>query len=258
MKPVLFFDVDGTLVDTKENIVPESAIKAIKELQKQGYLCCVATGRIYSNFTKNVAYNALDWDGYVCGNGLQVVNKQGEYILNNAYTSQLVEQVHSIVRKNHHTCCIFCDDGIYMLDEPDTNAIDALKFLNEPIPETIMYDGRVVRTMMIFAPVGYDYAPYNAIEEVTAVPAYVSYCDLILSTISKSKGIRVFLEKVGIEEYVAFGDSMNDYDMLEFANVSIAMGQAPKEIKALVDHVSKPVDEDGLSYAIYHWILKSE
>lgn len=256
MKPVLFFDVDGTLVDTKKNEVPKSAIDAIKHLQSLGYLCCVATGRIYTNFQKNVAYNALKWDGYVCGNGLQVLDGEGNYLLNDAYTPELVNKIHEIVKGENHTCCIFTDEAIHMLDKPNQDAIDALAFLNEKVPETIEYDNRIVRTMMIFAPVGYDYKIYDQQEEVIAIPSYVSYCDLVLSSVSKSKGIKVFLENTGNHEYIAFGDSMNDYDMLENADVSIAMGQAPEQIKKLVDYVSDPVDQEGLANAIKRWILK--
>lgn len=258
MKPVLFFDIDGTLVDVKKNEVPNSAIVAIKELQKQGYLCCVATGRIYANFTKNIAYRAVDWDGYICGNGLQVVDKNGNFWLDDSYTPELVEEVHALVKELKHTCCIFCDDGAYMLDQPDQNAIEGMGFLNEKVPACIEYDNRLVRTMIIFAPTGYDYQPYNELKKVAAIPSYVSYCDLVLSSISKSKGIKVFLEHVGADEYIAFGDSMNDYDMLENANYSVAMGQAPDEIKSTVNYVSAPVDQDGLAQAIYACVLERE
>ncbi|MDO4466185.1 MAG: HAD family hydrolase [Bacillota bacterium] len=256
MKPVFFFDVDGTLVDTKKNEVPKSSIEAISTLQEKGYLCCVATGRIFSNFKENIAYKAIDWDGYICGNGLQVVDKEGKYLANDAFSTELVTKVHEIVLKEGHSSCIICDDGIYMLDEMDNNAQDALSFLHEKVSYCAQYDNRIVRAMMIFAPAGYSYAPYNDIKEVKAIPSYVSYCDLILSSISKSKGIQVFLEHMGAKNYIAFGDSMNDYDMLEKATYSIAMGQAPEEIKSIVDYVSDPVDQDGLAQAIYTCVLE--
>ena len=57
---------------------------------------------IYTNFQKNVAYNALKWDGYVCGNGLQVVDGEGNYLLNDAYTPELVKKIHKIVKSENH------------------------------------------------------------------------------------------------------------------------------------------------------------
>ena len=50
MRKLLFFDVDGTIADRvgKKNVVPQSAKDAIKNLQKNGHLCFINTGRALS------------------------------------------------------------------------------------------------------------------------------------------------------------------------------------------------------------------
>ena len=47
---------------------------------------------------------------------------------------------------------------------------------------------------------------------------------------------------------VAFGDSMNDQQMLEYAGIAVAMGNACRELKACADVVCESVDEDGVYF----------
>ena len=61
--------------------------------------------------------------------------------------------------------------------------------------------------------------------------------------------IDIFLKHHGLEGYIAFGDSMNDYDMLKCANVSIAMGQGDPRVQEIASFVTKAVDNDGILYA---------
>ncbi len=50
----------------------------------------------------------------------------------------------------------------------------------------------------------------------------------------------------------AIGDSVNDLPMLRCAGYTMAMGQAPEALKAQVDFVTKPIDQDGLALAMKH------
>ncbi|MCI9591981.1 MAG: HAD hydrolase family protein, partial [Lachnospiraceae bacterium] len=45
---------------------------------------------------------------------------------------------------------------------------------------------------------------------------------------------------------VAFGDSMNDRQMLEYAGIAIAMGNSCQELKDIADIVCESVEEDGV------------
>ena len=57
------------------------------------------------------------------------------------------------------------------------------------------------------------------------------------------------------EEIIAFGDSDNDMDMLEFAEIGVAMGNAEVEVKAVADYVTTDIDEDGIWNACKHFEL---
>lgn len=73
--------------------------------------------------------------------------------------------------------------------------------------------------------------------------------EIMDKSVSKATGIKVMLEHYGLaaEESLAFGDNYNDVEMLEFCGRSVAMGNAPEDIKKLADEVTLSNDEDGLA-----------
>ena len=66
---------------------------------------------------------------------------------------------------------------------------------------------------------------------------------------TKSKAVVALAEYWGIEqsEIVAFGDDMNDIDLLEYAGIGVAMGNALDEVKAAADCVCLSNEEDGIA-----------
>jgi len=249
MKPVIFFDVDGTLVDPVVNRIPESALNSIRDLRARGYLCCVATGRGYENLKTNVAFRAIEWDGYICCNGQEVLRADGSYVFQEVYSEKTILKVLDIAKENGHLLSMLTTTEWLLVDEPNEYAKISFSFLHEPIPEISTYKGQTLLSFLVFGPKGYDYAPYKAIEEVQALPSNTCYADLVLKSASKAKGIDKFLAEVNGEGYIAFGDSMNDYEMLKHADVAIAMGQGAEALKQIADFVTKAVDDDGIAYA---------
>ena len=55
---------------------------------------------------------------------------------------------------------------------------------------------------------------------------------------------------------MAFGDSMNDYEMIQHATIGICMDNGCDELKQIATMVSKSVMEDGIEYALkyYHYL----
>ena len=57
---------------------------------------------------------------------------------------------------------------------------------------------------------------------------------------------------IGLEQTVAFGDSMNDYEIVREAGIGIAMGNSVEELKAVADYVTDDIDRDGVWKACRH------
>lgn len=54
---------------------------------------------------------------------------------------------------------------------------------------------------------------------------------------------------------MAMGDANNDIEMLQFAGLGIAMGNASDYVKSLADDVTASNEEDGVARAIEKYIL---
>ena len=77
--------------------------------------------------------------------------------------------------------------------------------------------------------------------------------EIIPIGVDKGRGIQMMCQhfKARLEDTVAFGDSMNDASMLKCAGVSVAMGNACGELKALADIVCEGVDLDGVALELH-------
>lgn len=75
--------------------------------------------------------------------------------------------------------------------------------------------------------------------------------------IDKGTAVRRVAEILGTEtkRMVAIGDSYNDISMLRECGLAIAMGDSPREVRAVADHLAPTVDEDGLALAIQQHVL---
>ena len=74
--------------------------------------------------------------------------------------------------------------------------------------------------------------------------------ELISKVDNKATAIKQVIDYLGIDkkDTIAFGDSMNDYEMINFVECGIAMGNACKELKEVASRVCRSVDEDGIYY----------
>ncbi len=85
----------------------------------------------------------------------------------------------------------------------------------------------------------------------------IYFINAISSSVSKGETLRTVADYLGIDlsQVIAIGDSFNDLPIFEIAGTSIAMGNAPEELKRLADWVAPPVEKDGVAVAIEKFLL---
>jgi hypothetical protein len=89
---------------------------------------------------------------------------------------------------------------------------------------------------------------------------YISVDKLVMvmqKEATKAKAVAALANHWGIDkkDIAAFGDDTNDIDLLNYAGVGIAMGNALPEVKSAADMVCKNNDEDGLAEWVEEFIL---
>jgi hydroxymethylpyrimidine pyrophosphatase-like HAD family hydrolase len=60
---------------------------------------------------------------------------------------------------------------------------------------------------------------------------------------------------IGQSEIIAFGDDVNDIDLLEFCEISVAMGNAVVEVKEMADYICDTNENDGVAQWIEKYVL---
>ncbi|NQN10848.1 HAD family phosphatase [Streptococcus suis] len=75
---------------------------------------------------------------------------------------------------------------------------------------------------------------------------------------SKATGLKKLADRLGIlpEEIMAMGDANNDLEMIEFAGLGIAMGNANEQVKAIAQDITDTNENNGVAKAIEKHILK--
>ena len=74
------------------------------------------------------------------------------------------------------------------------------------------------------------------------------FIELVPKGFSKVKGIEAIIEHLGIEveDTYAFGDSLNDIDMLKYVKYGIAMGNSSPEVLEIVNYRTDNIENDGI------------
>ncbi len=81
--------------------------------------------------------------------------------------------------------------------------------------------------------------------------------ELLNKEVNKSRGIAILCELLEIDshEVMAIGDEANDFAMIEFAGIGVAMENATSEIKEIAQFITKNNDDHGVAHAIQKFAL---
>ena len=248
MKEIIFFDVDDTLVDSNTHKVSQRTIASLQALHKSYYLA-IATGRSLSTMKESGVHKVIPWDIFVCNNGQMVYDGKEQLLIKHALAPQAVKQVLDIAKKRHEPVSLSLPEW-QSIGEVSEDMLYAHTFFKVSLPTPTTYTGQEVIMMLLYGPIGWDFAPYQGIEGITLVPGSSTSCDVIKAGFDKSCGIQSAMDYLNCTSYLAFGDSNNDIAMLQNARIAIVMGQGTKEAKEHADFITKAVDEDGIAYAV--------
>ena len=249
-KMLFIFDVDGTLIDTETHQIPLSTITALQQLHKQGHLLGISTGRSLPSLKNGGFASLIDWDFFLCNNGQAIFNKKQEILHLACIPQASVEKCMQVAHAQQNPILIIHGEGEYLTAAPNELVYQALDFFKELVPEVKPYDGQPVIMMIAYGPLQYDYASYHEIDGIHIIPGLSTYADIVLKDYHKYKGIQYLLKHLQMDSYIAFGDSLNDVEMLTHAAIGIAMGNAHEDVKAIADYVTTKVSEDGILQAL--------
>lgn len=250
-KKIAFFDIDGTLLNHHKQL-PTETFHAIQQLKKEGVYCAIATGR--APFMYEELRDRLGIDSYVSFNGQYVV-LDGQVVYTNPLSKKNLVELQLYADANGHPM-VFMDDKGMKATTPDHSHIKeslGSLYIDHPLVDATYYENREIYQSLLFC-------EGDEIEEYRQKHTMFDYirwhqfsCDVLPKGGSKAEGIKKLLEAADleVENSFAFGDGLNDIEMIREAGTGIAMGNAVPETKSVSDFVTEDVDEGGLVKAIY-------
>ncbi|MCM2535952.1 Cof-type HAD-IIB family hydrolase [Neobacillus pocheonensis] len=250
-KCVIFFDIDGTLLNHDKEL-PLSAKKAIFKLKENGHVVAIATGR--APFMFEDLRKELDINTFVSYNGQYVV-LNGKVLYTNPLMIPSLEKLTEAAIHNNHPV-VFMDHEDMKANVPEhtyiKESIDTLKISRFPTHDPYYYKGRELYQTLLFCPEGEEKQYEQEFHDFDFVRWHPVSVDVLPKGGSKAKGIEQIVKKLGFpqEHQYAFGDGLNDIEMLLTVKNSVAMGNAVEKVKEVAKYVTKSVEDDGIFHGL--------
>ncbi|MDO4299343.1 MAG: HAD family hydrolase [Lachnospiraceae bacterium] len=272
-KKAIFLDIDGTLTEPGRNEPPASALEAVRRARDGGNYVFLCSGRSYGMLSSLLEYG---FDGVIASAG-GYIECRGEVIYDCPMTKEQTERAMAVLKEHGVYCTVECMEGAYTDEtfkeflrehegegknsemlrwqeqiESSFHTRPMAEYLGEPVykivimsrtEEQLEIPRRILEREFVFSlPKGGEFGFVNG--------------ELINRQFDKGRGVMRACEYLGIpvERSVAFGDSINDREMLVTAGLGICMENGCQEMKEIADDICPPVTEDGIYRAFekYH------
>ena len=267
---LIFIDIDGTLFDHKKDDIPESAKEAILNAKSKGHKIFLSTGRPYADIDKEILDLPLDGMIVSCGAVVYVENKPiycKTYPQKELINLIQLMSVNNIgfsldgIHKNYLSEEAFiCLSGLMFKNNEDSELSRAMMAKNNcfPFEEMKEEDLKEVVKISIFTKnkESCEKLFQKIPDSLTGFMYKNNHLDLYngeisIKGITKATGLKQIANYLNIptEDTIAIGDGFNDLPMFEKAHLSIAMGNAPQEIKDKANIITTSLDDDGIYHA---------
>ncbi|MCL2361987.1 MAG: Cof-type HAD-IIB family hydrolase [Defluviitaleaceae bacterium] len=238
-------DLDGTLLKTDKSI-SDYTKTILEKCQKSGIKVVYATGR--GGSAKKVAPSEF-FNGEITMNGA-VARIGDDVIYNRLIPYQTARpillacnkrgiKITSEISGMHYSNFVVSDFWSYLtnfrLTDFSPHKLDAEKLYSPaPTPEEIQFINQLLPDNL-YSVMNYD---------ITGILLSIMHKDA-----TKSKAVAELARVWGIssKDIVAFGDEGNDIDLLEYAGVGVAVGNALDEVKSIANHICDTNDNDGMA-----------
>lgn len=249
-KKMIFFDIDGTLLDEDKKL-PSSTKEAIAQLKSAGHQVAIATGR--APFMYKELREELEIDTYVSFNGQYVVSG-GEVIYKNPLQKETLRSLSEFANKSNHSLVFMDHENMRATVKYHPyieESIGTLKIAHPEHDPQYHEDKEIYQTLLFCE--NQEERPYlDTFHQFQFIRWHRLSTDILPSGGSKARGIEVMIKHLGIDHdhVYAFGDGLNDIEMLSFVKNSVAMGNAHDSVQKVAKHITKHVDEDGILHGL--------
>jgi len=246
MKKIVFFDIDGTLLDHEKKL-PESTKKAINLLKKNDVFVAIATGR--APFMFEGLREELGIDSFVSFNG-QYVIFEDQVIYENPLDEAELKKLFLHSKTNDHPL-VFMNEKTMKASVKHHPFIEkSMGSLNFPHPEEddTFYVNRKMYQSLLFCEEHDKKLYFSNYPQFEFIRWHPNSVDVLPKGGSKAEGIKKMIGRLGFElkDVYAFGDGLNDLEMLKAVGTGVSMGNGVPEAKEIANLITSDVSNDGI------------
>ena len=267
---LLVLDIDGTIAGMS-NDIREPVKQAIVAAESRGVKVAVATGRMYRS--------ALRFHSDI-GSTLPLICYQGAWIqdmatqkrlrhlpLSKQTALQILDHFEAPDLRSLLSIHFYIDDKLYVPEITAATRIYAERSGIEPIViEDLRRDipGEPTKVLALCQNPGVlDDLHISIRERYTPAELYLTrsvstFFEATHPSANKGDAVQYLAEELlGLQaaNVMAIGDNFNDLEMISYAGVGVAMGNAPDGVKAVANWVAPDVEDDGVAAAIEQFVL---
>ena len=250
----VFTDVDGTFVGDDHHALPETAA-VIQAVAERAAICLVSARSPEGLYP---IQRDLGFHGpLACFSGAYVLDEHGEVLLSSTIDLADALELRSWLARELPMVSV----GTYgfhewIVDDRSDPRIAREEMLVQTCAREsrdlagVFGEGGVHKFLLMGEPADILMAQRVVAERyphLTAVRSSDILCEVMAGDVSKSRAVHVLCAHYGLDatEVVAFGDGLNDLDMLRAVDRSYAMANAEKEVKRAAAHVVPWTNAEG-------------
>lgn len=269
---MIALDLDGTTLNSSGH-VSEYTKKVLAEAADKGVTVVVSTGRVYTSVPEEV--QALEMVDYIISsNGAVIFDKANKEIIYGNYVSpKAALEAIDIAKRNDIWIEAFWDGKAFIdsevyahiekygLEKRNTKYVLSTRTPIDNLHNKMQDNNTIIENINFFfesmEKLESVKSEIYALDEATVTSSFRSNIEVGGATTSKRHALEALIETKHIarEELMCFGDAANDIEMIKFAGIGVAMGNAWDETKAAADYVTQTNDEDGVARAIEKFVL---
>lgn len=269
---LLVLDLDGTIVD-QSNHIRESVTQAVDLVKRRGVAVAIATGRRYQS-----SLPAYDLIGstlpLICYEG-GLIRERGtgfthrHWPLGTDVAAQILDHTEQLNLNGRLSVHFHIKDDLYVSNLNDASS----KFFegSTVVPIVVsdmrpLLDQAATKVMVLSEEVEVITRLSTLLKNShsrTRVKEYksIAFLEAFHPTVNKRLAVSYLAEeimKLRPENVMAVGDDFTDIEMLQYAGIGVAMGNAPAPVKECADWVTATIEEDGMARAVERWILRGQ
>lgn len=243
---IIFFDVDGTLVDMKTKVASAVTINTLRNLRSNGYKICLATGRSPMSLP---TLGDVKFDAYLTYNGSLCYIDETVIFSNPISKSDIQNTLLNAKRLGKPVA--LATNSILSANGADQDLIDYYGFAHQEVFIDSNFEARVDEAVYQIM-MGGRRSDYPSILKGSTNIKIAAWWDRAVDIIPKNggkgTGVKAILNHFNLSpsQAMAFGDGDNDIELFQAVEASVAMENASDTLKAVAFDMCEHVSDNGV------------